>query len=68
MTILPFNFWPFTTMTICRWDKNAKVGTKVCQLQILHPKNSPKTFKMFPKSQNFAKSGHTLHEPSLPNV
>ena len=59
MVMLLFNLWPLATMTICPVTKNAKVGTKVCQILYKSSKNCPMTIKIWPKWQNFVKSGHT---------
>ena len=42
VAVLLFNNWPFTTMTICKKHRNAKVVTKVCQILNKTSKKLPK--------------------------
>ena len=53
MTILLFNLWPYTAMTIFPVAKNAKVGTKVCQILKKLSTKLPKYFQFFAKVENF---------------
>ena len=57
MALLLINLWPLQQLRFGQEHKNAKVGTKVCQILNKPCKNCPKTFKI--KWRNFAKSRHT---------
>ena len=68
MVRLFYNIWPFATIKI------SPIMAQFCQnrLSILANrkytvKNLPRTSKLLPKWQNFAKSGHTGHKlPTFP--
>ena len=68
MVILFFKIWPFATMKI------SPIMPQICQSRltvlpskILSIKNLPKTRKLLPKWQNFAKSGHTGRDDKKSN-
>ena len=61
-----FNIWPFLTITICQMPQN------ICQHGFTSWQNTqeplkklPKTFKIWPKWRNLAKSGHTGLDPTF---
>ena len=49
-------------------SKIAKVSTKACQILIKPYRKLPMNVKIWPKWQNFAKSGHTASSACIANV
>ena len=64
-----FNFWLFTTMKVCHFDKMfAKVDLQIFQILNKPSKDCQRVLKILAKWLNFAKSGHTAEEFYIKNV
>ena len=64
MARLFITIWPFTTIQICSKAKTnfAKVGSKFDQILDKLSDSMPKSFLIWPKWQNCAKSVHTVQK------